>query len=278
MKRISAAVFACVFLFIFNITIFASQEVLSSKTNKTDFKATAKIIGVADANKQYSYVDMGKAQGVKVGDKFYVEGKYGKVQVEVVQSFDRMSAVKVVDSYLLGEGQEGQIIPQSRYAKAEIKQYRVKPYTVVKKKPAAKKKVAKKKAAPKKAPVVAEPVIEAPLAPESGSEFPGMDIMAEPGMEAEPGMDMMAEPGMEAEPGMDMMEEPGMDMGMDMMAEPGLEGMPGDDLGMDSEMGMGDESVGLPGEDMPADDMGMDDMGMGDDMGMPADDMGMDDM
>ncbi len=82
MKRISAAVFACFLMFILNISVFASQEVLSSKAeNKTDFKANAKIIGVADANKQYSYVDMGKAQGVNVGDKFYVEGKYGKVQV-----------------------------------------------------------------------------------------------------------------------------------------------------------------------------------------------------
>ena len=54
-----------------------------------------------------TYIDRGRLDGVKVGDKFQVKFPDGKVatQVMVTGVFDRMAAVKVVDSWLLKNGQ-----------------------------------------------------------------------------------------------------------------------------------------------------------------------------
>ena len=54
-----------------------------------------------------TYIDRGRIDRVKVGDKFEVTLRGGKkvTQVIVTGVFDRMSSVKIVDSYLLKEGQ-----------------------------------------------------------------------------------------------------------------------------------------------------------------------------
>jgi hypothetical protein len=143
MEKIKNFVFLFLIIFVFSsINIYAEAE-----QKKTDFKIGAKIIGVADPDyKEYSYIDMGSAHGVKPGDRFMVEGKYGKVMVEVVQAFQRMSSVKIVDSWLLNEGNTGEMIPASRYPKIRIAKYveKAKNETVL-----ASKKLTPKKAKPK---------------------------------------------------------------------------------------------------------------------------------
>ncbi|HTB35074.1 MAG TPA: hypothetical protein VK842_09440, partial [bacterium] len=54
-----------------------------------------------------TYIDRGRLDGVRVGDKFQIKFPDGKVatQVMVTGVFDRMAAVKVVDSWLLKNGQ-----------------------------------------------------------------------------------------------------------------------------------------------------------------------------
>ncbi|MCX8093675.1 MAG: hypothetical protein N3E50_05860 [Candidatus Goldbacteria bacterium] len=142
MKKINKLTILFVVFFIISfVTLYAETQ------SKTDFKIGAKIIGVADPDyKEFSYIDMGSAHGVKPGDRFMVEGKYGKVMVEVVQAFQRMSAVKIVDSWLLNEGNVGEMIPASRYPKIRINKYveKAKKDTVL-----ASKKLTPKKSKPK---------------------------------------------------------------------------------------------------------------------------------
>jgi hypothetical protein len=54
-----------------------------------------------------TYIDRGRLDGVRVGDRFQIKFPDGKIatQVMVTGVFDRMSAVKVVDSWLLKNGQ-----------------------------------------------------------------------------------------------------------------------------------------------------------------------------
>jgi len=54
-----------------------------------------------------TYIDRGRLDGVKVGDKFAVKFPDGKMatQVMVTGVFERMASVKIVDSWLLKDGQ-----------------------------------------------------------------------------------------------------------------------------------------------------------------------------
>ena len=54
-----------------------------------------------------TYIDRGRIDGVKVGDKFNVTKHNGKAVTQVVVTgvFDRMASVKIVDSWLLKDGQ-----------------------------------------------------------------------------------------------------------------------------------------------------------------------------
>ena len=248
------------------VILTATNSHIISAEPKTDFKTSASVIAVADPDfKEYSYIDMGTANGVKAGDRFMVQGKYGKVMVEVVQSFQRMSSVRIVDSWLLGEGNSSEIVPASRYPKIRVakyverkKDFRPAPKKTAKKQSSDKPATAKPKAAAKaekKAPVP-EPAI-----PALPGEEPADDLM--PGMDADAGVPVgepdTALPGEETLP---MEPEGDLTMPADDLQTPAADpGLPADDMGA-----------------MPADDMGLpaDDMGAmpADDMGLPADDMG----
>jgi hypothetical protein len=54
-----------------------------------------------------TYIDRGRLDGVKVGDKFEVKFRDGKVatQVMVTGVYERMASVKIMDSWLLKDGQ-----------------------------------------------------------------------------------------------------------------------------------------------------------------------------
>ena len=147
---------------------------------ESDYKVGANIIGVADDNyKEFTYIDMGSTQGVKNGDRFLVQGKYGKIMVEVVQAFSKMSSVRVVDSWLLAEGDKASFVPESMYPRVKVKKYDIVELT----KPRHKKLAKKKKAGP----AVSAQSVVAPAVP-GGSAAPP----AAPGMEAPPGMEMPA--------------------------------------------------------------------------------------
>jgi hypothetical protein len=57
-----------------------------------------------------TYIDRGRLNGVKVGDKFQVKFPDGKLATQVVVTgvFERMASVKIVDSWLLKDGQTGE--------------------------------------------------------------------------------------------------------------------------------------------------------------------------
>ncbi|MFP4467292.1 MAG: hypothetical protein ACLFP1_09585, partial [Candidatus Goldiibacteriota bacterium] len=202
-----------------------SAEVLSKKSRnaekKTDLKADANVIGVAGGAREYTYIDMGAAQGIKKGDSFFINGRQGKVKVKVVKVFQRMSAVQIDNSYLLEQGQGGEIIPSERYAKSEIKSYKLKPYTVKtpgRKKPVKKSVKPKPTPKPTKTPETQVRRTEEPAAP----DMDDMDLSGMPGDE-----DAFGLPGDEDDMGMDF-------PGMDMPADDDMEDMPPmDDMGMD---------------------------------------------
>ena len=54
-----------------------------------------------------TYIDRGRIDGVRVGDRYHVTLRDGKTvtQVAVTGVFDRMASVKIVDSWLLKDGQ-----------------------------------------------------------------------------------------------------------------------------------------------------------------------------
>ncbi|MBP7792560.1 MAG: hypothetical protein KA120_05800 [Candidatus Goldbacteria bacterium] len=263
------------------LVFFISSTYLYSEAaqQKTDFKIGAKIIGVADPDyKEFSYIDMGTAHGVKPGDRFMVEGKFGKVMVEVVQSFQRMSSVKIVDSWLLNEGNSGEMIPESRYPKIRIAKYVEKSNkdTVLSgsksKKSKTKTQIGQSKKTSKTIEeILPEEVISEALPPEvsakaettesmsldMGMEFPEMEI---PGDEMSVGELETVLPGEDALP---VINEPIVeDIGLpaDMWMEPGLpeeSGLPAD---MWMEPGLPEE-LGLPADNdliepsLPSDDL-----------------------
>ncbi|MEI7640857.1 MAG: hypothetical protein WCJ46_05065, partial [bacterium] len=264
MKRIFAVVtlFSAVFVLIAvginKIYAAPGDEKTSDTSNstkpetKSDFNINANIIGVADGDlKEFTYIDVGSAHGVKPGQRFFVSSKYGKVMVEVVQAFDKMSSVKVVDSYLLNEGQKADMLPESRYSRVRVKKYEE--AVIVKTKPKSAGVAAKKNTTPNTN-IEVIPILSVPGAPSFSGDMtlPGMEATAPelPGTELGlPGGDMGL-PGMEATaPGL-----PGGDMGL-----PGMEatapGLPGGDMGLP---GMEATAPGLPGAEpgLPGGDMG----------------------
>ena len=281
---------AIILSFTTTVTIYSQSAAESVTTTKTDFAINAKIIGVADPNyKEYTYVDIGKAHGIKQGDRFLVDGKYGKVMVEVVQPFQRMSAVKIVDSWLLQEGNKGATVAETMYSKVRVRKFQQRPVQSPNKTPINK--------IPALA-IIKKPIIKStvpadlsvPILPgdlNTGAEvMPGLETLpgeAEPSLNplnepALPPADMNAEPGlppadMNAEPGLppaDMNAEPGLPPA-DMNAEPGLP--PAD---MNTEPGLPPEDMnaepGLPPADMNA-EPGLPPADMNAEPGLPPADM-----
>jgi len=290
------------FLFIF---VFSSVYLYSETQQKTDFKIGAKIIGVADPEyKEYSYIDIGSAHGVKPGDRFMVEGKYGKVMVEVVQSFQRMSSVRIVDSWLLNEGNAGEMIPSSRYPKIRIAKYveKAKKDTVIasaklkpkKSKPKVSAEVEKpketKKVESKKQEILPEEVSAEALIPEESIEVVTPSFEGVPEEQGEVGFPEMETGGAEL-----LTEIPGEEMPVGEMetALPGEEALPvtaeqsmeeigmPSDIGMDSEFSAGESSMptdigmesGFPAEEpgLPVEEPGL----PAEEPGLPVEELGL---
>jgi len=247
--------------FIFAKTKSKAKKVTSEASNKkSDFKVDAKIIGVADdATKEFTYIDMGKTHGVNKGDRFLVQGKYGKVMVEVIQPFDRMSSVKIVDSWLLDEGNAGEMITESRYPRIKIGKYIEKKVAAVKK--SIKKPLETTKIETQKEKKEAE-VPTIPALPGTGGqpEIGGPEIPGIPGVESTegPAVGAAAIPGIPGEelpagpeiPGAEGLAAPEGDIGVPTVEPgigmPGEETMPGMEAGLPGEPGLPGAEPGLP--------------------------------
>ena len=240
MKKLVSLILLSVFMAVIVPSTILSNETSRDKAHgvtsaKSDYreiknkgeKSGPKIIAVADSySKEFSYIDMGSAQGVKSGDRFLVEGKYGKIMVQVMQAYQRMSAVRIVDSWLLEGGESSTMVASSRLSQIKVARYTERKPTMKRKKPAVKKTskpAVTANAAPKKKimPKVKEEVI-VPGLPGEEPGAPGMDF--DTGM---PSDDMFAPAG-------DSTALPGDEMGMDDMG--GMDA--GGDTGMDDMGGM----------------------------------------
>jgi hypothetical protein len=216
-----------------------------------------------------TYIDRGRLDGVKVGDKFEVKFRDGKVATQVVVTgvFERMASVKIVDEWLLKDGQLAKYDQRPMVVALERGARRPAPDIKVQ---------AKAPAAKAPAAAAAAPAAAAPAAPSAPSAPAGMDLPpAAPG--GEPG-DALGLPPMDG--GLPPMDGP-MDSGlppMDGGLPPGPDaGLPPMDAGLPPgpDAGLPPMDAGLPpGPDagLPPMDAGLPPM----DSGLPPDMGGMD--
>ena len=232
---------AIIMLFIYS----TNSSAKSHGDTKTDYNVKAKIIGVADPNyNEYTYVDVGKAQGITQGERFMVQGRYGKVMVEVVEVFQRMSAVKIVDSWLLKNGNGGKMISASLYPKARIRKFKEKKIMY------SNQKAAKKNKAASSVAVKAQVVLPPP--PSTNNNTNQSTVPALPG-EAAMSPGNVEAPGVEAAPAMPgEAAAPEAGNGLPGEAAPGVEAAPA----MPGEAAAPAAGSGLPGEEVPGGDMG----------------------
>ena len=233
-----------------------------------------------------SYIDRGRMDGIKVGEEFTVNNRDGKTVTKVIVTavYDRMSAVKIKDSWLLKDGLLAK--PQQRpYTQPlESAERRPAPEIAVKSQGEGAQ-VAQAPGAPAEAPAAPAPSapdaamappLDAPALPGDDMGMPGDDMMGAPALPGDdmgmPGDDMMGAPALPGDdmgmPGNDMMDAPalpGDDMGMpgDPM------GMPGDDMGLPPAPGAGGDDFGLPPAPGGGDDFGLPPAPGGDDLGVP---------
>ncbi len=186
-----------------------------------------------------TYVDRGRIDGIKVGDKFEVNFRSGKTvtQVVVTSVFERMAAVKIVDSWLLKDGQVASFKQRSQFAAQEGTERRPSPDI----------KIDTKNPAP--APALAE----APLAPAT-PDAPAAPAMAAPEMAPAPLVMPSGVPDMPpSDNGLPSMPGETSDNGLPAMPggpDAGLPPAPGDDAGLPPAPGL---DAGLP----PAPDAGL---------------------
>jgi hypothetical protein len=193
-----------------------------------------------------TYIDRGRLDGVKVGDKFEVKFRDGKVATQVVVTgvFERMASVKIVDEWLLKDGQLAKYGQRPMVVALERRARRPAPDIKVQ---------AKAPAAKAPAAAAIAPATAAPTAPSAPAAPAGMDLPpAAPG--GEPG-DALGLPPMDG--GLPPMDGglPPMDGGLPPM-DGGLP--PGPDAGlppMDAGPGLPPMDAGLPpdfgGMDIP---------------------------
>lgn len=170
-----------------------------------------------------TYIDRGRLDGVKVGDKFEVKFRDGKLatQVMVTGVYERMASVKIVDSWLLKDGQLAKFDQRPMVVALQNKARRPAPDITVKAKSSA-------ASAPKASASPAAPPEAAPSAPMQ-PEMPPAAPAGEPGAPAAPGAELSA---------------PGMDGGLP--AGPDAGGLPPDAGGLPSDAGMAAPDGGLP--------------------------------
>lgn len=211
-----------------------------------------------------TYIDRGRLDGVKVGDKFAVKFRDGKLATQVIVTgvFDRMASVKIVDSWLLKNGQLANFDQRPMVVALQSKARRPAPDITVK---------PKASSSPASAPAVAASA-PAPTAPEMPPAAPGVEPgaatapTAAPSAPAGPLDNLPGAPGGSMPPSPDMGLPPSPDassMPPAPDASAGLPPAPGGDMGLPPAPG-GD--TGLP--PAPGGDMGLP-PAPGGDMGIP---------
>jgi hypothetical protein len=142
-----------------------------------------------------TYIDRGRLNGVKVGDKFLVRFPDGKVATQVIVTgvFDRMASVKVVDSWLLKNGQLANFGQRPMITALEPNSRRPAPDITVAAKPKAKK-ATKSEAAPA-ATKPTEPATAPANAPAAGPDMPPAAPGGEPGLPGAPDAGLPPAPG-----------------------------------------------------------------------------------
>lgn len=125
-----------------------------------------------------TYIDRGRLDGVKVGDKFEVKFRDGKTATQVIVTgvFERMASVKIMDSWLLKDGQLANFDQRPMVVALQPKARRPAPDITVKAKSDA-----PKATAPAPAAAVA-PAAPAPAAPAAAPDMPPAAPGGEPGM------------------------------------------------------------------------------------------------
>jgi hypothetical protein len=143
-----------------------------------------------------TYIDRGRLDGVKVGDKFEVKFRDGKVatQVMVTGVYERMASVKIMDSWLLKDGQLAKFDQRPMIVALQSRSRRPAPDITVK----AKKEAAAAPVSKPSAPATTEPAAPAVAAPAAAPapEMPPAAPAGEPGAAAAPGAEISA-PGMD---------------------------------------------------------------------------------
>jgi hypothetical protein len=155
-----------------------------------------------------TYIDRGRLNGVKVGDKFEVKFPDGKLATQVVVTgvFERMASVKIVDSWLLKDGQTGNFHQRPMVVAMGRNERRPAPDIKV----GAKAKAASAAAAPTAvASSPAAPASPAPAAPAAAPAVPDAGglpstpdgLPAGPGLPATPGLPPAPDAGLPPAPG-----------------------------------------------------------------------------
>jgi len=76
MKRRITAIMAFLMCAFFMLVSANPLSAESKTASSSDYDSKAKIIGVGGTgHKEYTYIDMGAAHGIKPGDRFMVKGK-----------------------------------------------------------------------------------------------------------------------------------------------------------------------------------------------------------
>jgi hypothetical protein len=199
-----------------------------------------------------TYIDRGRLDGVKVGDKFQVKFRDGKLVTQVVVTgvFERMAAVKIEDSWLLKDGQVGSFEQRPMVVALERKSRRPAPDITIK--------ARREASTPAPGPAAAS---LAPATPATAPEMPPNAPGAEPGpvvSGVNSSLPGVPDVGLPATPDAGMPPLPGADMGLPPAPDAGMPPAPGADMGLPPAPNAGMPPA--PGADMglpPAPDAGM---------------------
>jgi hypothetical protein len=206
---------ARLFLSLFLLVPACLISLETSKDSVKDFrkKNRIKLISSNTDLVESTYIDRGRLAGVRVGDKYKVFQQNGKLVTEVVvtQAFDRMSAVKIVDSWLLKDGMRARFAAYAKPLPFPISNRRTAPEALIKKEKG-KKTAAKAASAAPAAPAAAP---EAPAMAPAAPSIPGVPDAGAPAAPAIPGVPDAGAPAAPPIPGVP-----------DAPAIPGVPGVP----------------------------------------------------
>ena len=192
---------ARLFLSLFLIVPALVSALETSKDSAQAFrkKNRIKLISSNTDLVESTYIDRGRLAGVRVGDKYKVYRQNGKLVTEVVvtQAFDRMSAVKIVDSWLLKDGMRARFAAYAKPLPFPISNRRTAPDIKIKKEKA--KKTSAQPAAPPQSAAPAAP--EAPAPQSAAPAVPGVPEAGAPAAPPVPGVPDVGAPAAPPVPG-----------------------------------------------------------------------------